>query len=112
MSDSIERKAVLDLIHENWYASNEFYLKQIEGLPTIEAVPHWIPCSERLPIDDDYRESMECLDGCVWYFTDKGLMGLGYYYYSTNEWSTLQDLKPDGKVIAWMPLPKPYEVKE
>ena len=72
----------------------------------------WIPCSERLPVDDDYRESMECLDGCVWYFTDKGSMGLGYYYYSTKEWSTLRDLKPDGKVIAWMPLPEPYRGKQ
>ena len=72
----------------------------------------WIPCSERLPVDDDYRESMECLDGCVWYFTDKGSMGLGYYYYSTKEWSTLRDLKPDGKVIAWMPLPEPYKGDE
>ena len=36
MKDLVERQAVLDLIHENWYASNEFYLKQIEGLPGID----------------------------------------------------------------------------
>ena len=87
-------------------------IEVLSNAPTIDEVPQWIPCSERLPEYGDYRESMECLDGCVWYFTDKGLMGLGYYYYSTKEWSTLRDLKPDGKVIAWMPLPKPYEVEE
>lgn len=82
---------------------------ELRRLPSVTPKEQrWIPCSERLPVDDDYRESMECLDGCVWYFTDEGSMGLGYYYYSTKEWSTLRDLKPDGKVIAWMPLPEPY----
>lgn len=87
-------------------------IEEIKALPSVQPKlkkGKWIPCRERLPVDDDYRESMECLDGCVWYFTDKGSMGLGYYYYSTKEWSTLRDLKPDGKVIAWMPLPEPYE---
>ena len=83
-----------------------------EDILSVQPVNRWIPCSERLPVDEDYRESMECLDGCVWYFTDKGSMGLGYYYYSTKEWSTLRDLKPDGKVIAWMPLPSPYKEGE
>lgn len=86
---------------------------RLKNCPLVEVAicteQQWIPVSERLPVADDYRESMECLDGCVWYFTDKGSMGLGYYYYSTKEWSTLRDLKPDGKVIAWMPIPEPYK---
>ena len=36
MSDLIERQAVLDLITENWYASNQFYLKHIKELPAVE----------------------------------------------------------------------------
>ena len=73
-----------------------------------QAEPHWIPCSERLPEEEDYRECMECLDGAVWYYTNRKTMGLGYYYDSTKQWSTICDMKPDGKVIAWMPLPGPY----
>ena len=68
----------------------------------------WIPCSERLPEEDDYKSCIECLDGAVWYFTENWTMGLGYYYESTKEWSTTDDLKTDGKVVAWMPLPEPY----
>lgn len=68
----------------------------------------WIPCSERLPEEDDYKSCIECLDGAVWYFTENGTMGLGYYYMSTKEWSTTDDLKTSGKVIAWQPLPEPY----
>jgi hypothetical protein len=52
---------------------------------------------------------MECLDGAVWYFTKNGAMGLGYYYKSIKEWSTTGNLKTDGKVVAWMPLPTPYK---
>jgi len=118
MSDLICRQDAYNLVkqyfRENYVIDGDWYadeiIRELEDLPSAEPrVEKWIPCSERLPVDDDYRESMECLDGCVWYFTDTGSMGLGYYYYSTKEWSTLRDLKPDGKVIAWMPLPKPYQ---
>lgn len=76
----------------------------------IDAQPEqrWIPVTERLPKEDDYKSCIECLDGAVWYFTENGTIGLGYYYNSTKEWSTIYDLKTDGKVVAWMPLPEPY----
>ncbi len=68
----------------------------------------WIPVTERLPEENDYKSCIECLDGAVWYFTKNGTMGIGYYYKSTKEWSTTNDLKTDGKVVAWMPLPESY----
>ena len=77
------------------------------GLKALEQ--KWIPVSERLPGEEDYISCIECLDGAVWYFTENGTMGIGYYYESTKEWSTTDDLKTDGKVVAWMPLPKPYK---
>ena len=69
----------------------------------------WIPVTERLPEENDYKSCIECLDGAVWYFTENGTMGIGYYYKSTKEWSTTDDLKTDGKVVAWMPLPDPWK---
>ena len=84
-------------------------IEQIDRELTINPELHWIPCSERLPNDKDYRECMECLDGAVWYFTENGAMGLGYYYESTKEWATTDDLKTDGKVVAWMSLPEPWK---
>lgn len=38
MKDLIERQAVLDLINENWYASNGFYLNHIMEIPSIEDI--------------------------------------------------------------------------
>ncbi len=80
------------------------------NMPPEDVQPvQWIPCSKRLPNDNDYNSCMECIDGAVWYLTEKGAMGLGYYYESTKQWATTDDLKTDGKVVAWMPLPEPWK---
>lgn len=71
----------------------------VDSIPTIEAEQRWIPCSERLPdvgrdvifCDAEWAEE-GCLraDGDWWQF----------------RWSTVM---PKEKVLAWMPLPKPYK---
>lgn len=72
----------------------------------------WIPCSERLPEEDDYRPCYEYDDGVVWWVNDIGQMGLGWYYSSTGTWAYYDGIngceKRVGNVIAWMPLPEPY----
>ena len=87
------------------YVTDEAIAKQ----PTIEAEPHWIPCSERLPEDNDYKPFSYYEDGAVLFCTKNGKVGFGWYYESTKEWANEDDCTP-GEVIAWMPLPKPYEV--
>lgn len=82
-----------------------------ETLKEARSEQQWIPCSERLPGEADYKGCQECIDGAVWYYTDKGAMGLGYYYESTKAWSTTYDECPYGEVIAWMPLPSPYQAE-
>lgn len=84
----------------------------VEDLPSAQPEPQWIPCKTRLPKENDYRGCMECIDGAVWYLTDKGTIGLGYYYDSTKEWSTTDDLKPYGNVIAWCRIPEPWKGAE
>jgi len=103
--DAVSRQAVINIINKPVIIKAK---EQIEALPSVQTEQRWIPVSERLPEEDDYKSCIECLDGAVWYFTENGTMGLGYYYKSTKEWSTTDDLKTDGKVVAWMPLPEPY----
>ena len=69
----------------------------------------WIPVTERQPEESDYIGCSECIDGAVWYYTDKGAMGLGYYYKSTKSWATTDDTAPYGNVVAWRKLPEPYK---
>ena len=76
--------------------------------------PRWIPTSERLPEEKDYSRCAENYDGAVYWCTDKGVIGMGWYYEDTKSWAWLDDTFPDhwGKVVAWMPLPTPYEPQE
>lgn len=77
-------------------------IEKIDNMPTIEPEPHWIPCSERLPIDaGHYLCSFEepkridriRVDLAYW-------MGGRWYGYMADA------------ICAWMPLPEPYEVKK
>jgi len=70
--------------------------------------PMWIPCSERLPEEDDYKPFSYYEDGAILFCTKNGKVGFGWYYESTKEWANEDDHTP-GEVIAWMPLPEPYK---
>jgi len=74
----------------------------IDAQPTIDAEPHWIPVSERLPEDD--RSKVVTLAN--------GNAEVGYY--SNGDWWCVGDkvTLENQTVIAWMPLPKPYEVDD
>lgn len=68
-----------------------------------EPVMRWIPCSERLPVA---RRSVVLStkdwtgEGCYWETTEYHVIWKGYRWNATF-W--------DDEVIAWMPLPEPYE---
>ena len=71
--------------------------------PTIDIEPQWIPVSERLP---EVRQWVlcQCRAGImdVLRLTADGSWDKNYPH---TEYMS-------GFVVAWMPLPKPYEVKE
>ena len=77
--------------------------KMIDSAQTIDAEPHWIPCSERLP---EVRQWVlcQCRAGImdVLRLTENGSWYKGY---PNAEYM-------GGFVVAWMPLPDAYEVKE
>ena len=83
---------------------------EIKNAPTIDAEPHWIPVSEGLP-----EEPFGCLV-TVW-DTDPVTMDefeniLPYFVgWDGEQWNDGDGLQCPFEVIAWMPLPKPYEVE-
>ena len=95
----------------------------VSNASTVDAEPHWIPCSERLPEDsgdylvrpsdsvlEDYSDFSEIMimpydadcEAFGWWVERYHPISLGYLDSDFNEF----------EVIAWMPLPKPYEAKE
>lgn len=82
------------------------YKYEIVDAPTVDAEPHWIPCSERLP------KAGEIVLVCG----KKG--GIYTAIYSkprvnwNNGWWKLNSKSHYCDPEAWMPLPKPYEVEK
>lgn len=72
---------------------------------------NWIPCSERLPENDD--------DVLVWYryrmmqgvniVGSKEMYGIGHYYKPTGSWLIYGGFGLDQNVVAWQPLPEPFK---
>ena len=82
----------------------------IDEQPTIEPEQRWIPCSERLP--EKYVGEWLCCDkygNCYILEYDTpgdGRWDCAFYYTDDDGWPITVD------VVAWMPLPSPYEVSQ
>lgn len=71
----------------------------------------WIPCSERLPTMHECQEN-----DCRFIVTDGNRRYQDWFDYEDNYFDRCscdgRGLKKDDCVIAWQPLPQPYEPKE
>lgn len=127
-----EKKLIEDIVNTPTKNQNEVvsYLcgsadRQNEIIDIINAQPklnEWIPCSERMPEKDG--------DYLVWYFVDENRQGYEVSNFDTDMgengefgyWQDYYDNQTLGfldsewiefeTVVAWQPLPEPYEVKE
>lgn len=85
-------------------------LEFIERQPTVEQ-SHWVPCSERLPEKEEEiywvctSEGAQCQ--CRWTDNSYGLGHSGMW-----GWHFLDVPQYSEGVIAWMPMPEPYQPKE
>lgn len=106
MSDLISRQAAIDEITESFERGDylQMTLRRIENLPAAE--PHWIPCSERLPEDDELMlvnyidRRPDAMD--IWI----GWHEMENVWYIDGE---AHSAEYGNEVIAWMPLPEPYK---
>ena len=131
MNDLISRQAAIDRIakikpedinNENdrsFMAALIAAESLIKGLPSVQPEQRWIPCSERLP--EEYGEYQ-----ITWTTSASKKRFIGdsefevtsewdaEHYKFKGEWLLDEHIKnyPDVKVIAWMPLPEPYEGEE
>jgi len=128
-TDTISRAAVVDAIegvdwyhqnkygemvhgansdeHQAWYKAEDIY-KAIEALPS--AQPGWIPCSKKLPelnrsvlvqLSDDFVDPIQIMTLNI-----SKCEGDFFYFWETQEMGINFEM---GDVVAWMPLPTPWE---
>ena len=98
--------------------------KEFAGDTNVGHKNGWIPCSEKLPEDGDHRFYMCIVENheedlpMFCQFVEE--LGFGYWQdifdkdslgFVDSEFSTNEELGYE-KVIAWQPLPGPYEEKE
>ena len=123
IDDLISRRAAID----HWRAiidatdeSNRYNMGFIDGLefcisdlltmPSAQQKQQWISCSKRL-LKKAYGQYWVCTDTgyqCQCRWTDN-VYGLG----SSGEWAwKIFDIPQYSHVIAWMPLPEPYQEGE
>ena len=77
--------------------------KKLKALPPVIPTQRWIPVSERLPEEDEDVQ-------ITYRYSGKRIVGKAYkmvkgWQLENGAWF------PDEPVIAWQPLPKPYEEK-
>lgn len=103
MKDLIDRqKAIRNICNEDCHQPTPckwkcIAIEELEDLPSVQPWK-WIPAKERLP-----KQQQTVL------IQDFGEITIGYLN-AENRWRNLTNLDDYLKgVVAWMPLPKPYE---
>lgn len=86
----------------------ELLTECIKVLPSNSENPNkWIPCSERLPEEENKRYWIctDCGYQCECRWTNVNHI----WTYLTTDWHWhIMDVPQYSKVVAWMPLPEPY----
>ena len=120
MGDTISRQAAIDAMTNTlWHYPNECYrnLNEYEfakglaelglkSVPSAQPEQRWIPCSERLPENDE-----EVLATTAWGDVTIAeriyppINDTCWFIHDGNTNATIDD------VVAWMPLPEPYRVE-
>lgn len=103
------------IAESNYTAFLESILR-VKEAPTIDAVPRWIPCEEKLPDDGEdvlisYRYKVGEGDTSHVYIalTSYGRIWSDSIFGDRKDWrQPFQFFYSNYEVIAWMPLPEPY----
>lgn len=113
-NDCISRQEIIDEIDryiekaqstgtkDDFISFEELIVKQ---LPSVTSKARWIPCSERLP-EEEEEIVLITIDSRYY---PRPYVDMGFYKVETKKWYWIntEGINPSIKVIGWMPLPTP-----
>lgn len=111
MDDAISREQAIKATWQDTGYTDPFNVMtairdRIKQLPPIHTEPHWIPVTERLP-EKDGEYLTTWIDAQKKLCVNVFLVENGVWYWNQKY------LFPNWRIIAWMPLPEPFnEVTE
>lgn len=83
------------------------FIKIYELLDKLEQEPKWIPVTEKLPKEESNTYWVCTHNGCQCECRWTNVSP--FWSYETTDWHwNTADIPQYTKVVAWMPLPKPY----
>ena len=85
--------------------TEDYDLRQRNKRADKENAPRWILVSEKMPETNGKDGCINCL-----VCTENGYITIGKYFDDTGVWFFLSHSANDS-VIAWLPLPEPYEAE-
>ncbi len=80
-------------------SAEELATEAMSIIPSADRPQEWIPCSERLPREEEQDDELGVL-----VTLGNGYSGLQYDWYRGDHWYDW-----NGYVLAWMPLPEPWK---
>ena len=103
-----EQETVPTVVRVTMSDGSQYYLEHERDAIQADAVQGWIPVSEGLPEEENKKYWICTDDGyqceCRWTNVDHFWTDL------TTDWHWhIMDIPQYSKVVAWMPLPEPYE---
>ena len=90
------------------FESGKKVIEHLKKMPSAQPEQQWIPCSERLPKEEQKK---------YWICTDTGYQcecrwtNVNHFWTDlTTSWHWhIMDVPQYAKVVAWMPLPEPWK---
>lgn len=113
-NDCVSRQAMIKELNDNWLSGTcarriiDEQINKVKELPPVTPTQRWIPVSERLPEESGkyiVTEKVFRLDDREHKGRYNTMVEQAEYY--NDKWQRASFFE----VIAWMPLPKPYEEK-